>query len=277
MRFFILGLFFFCALPAHAGVQVTAIEGNRELVSIRRNGQPLEVRELLPLQENDVITVEREGAGVLLDLDQGKTLRITHENSPYLVRAQKKKNRLLANLAGWIDGLYAGTAHQTETVSLSARGEGRPVMLEGMDLRDNIIPNSVARLVFCWSGGDQPYTVTVFSGETDAVVYRAQTDRQEHTISSEQLPPGEYVVEVTAKNGKTISIDRQYFTLVPPDAVPDELARLEQMLEQENHQLHAAGLATIPEFRFYALQIAKANSDNILVRALLSGQAPEMP
>ncbi len=278
MKLLIIILSVLYATCAYSSVQIVSIHGNKDHISIVRHNKSVMAREFLVLQSDDVIKIEKGNTRVVLDLDGGKKITVSHKNSPYRVPNAGKNNSLIANLAGWVNGLY-GDLHEKKPVRAAvmiARGDDNKILLSGMDLRNNIIPKRLEELVFFWSGGQQPYQVTVYTGDDEHIIYQKKVESQEIAIPLKLFTEGEYLFEVQDHADNPLVQDSQYFTIVNNEQISKEIVNLEEKLANENYQIKVAGLATIPEYRFYALQLAKANGDNVLVNALLAQLKPSV-
>ena len=278
MKLLILVLSVLYATSAYSSVQILSIQGNQDHISIERNNKQLIVREFLILQDNDVIRVKKGNSKVVLDLNEGKKITIDHDSSPYKVLNTVKNSSLITNLAAWVNDLYAGYKDDGITAtSMSTRGNDNKIMLEGMDLRNNIIPRQLNKVVFFWNGGKKNcrFDVTVYGGDEETLIFHKETSQHESAIPLSVLPEGDYLIEINDLEDDSVSGDNQYFSIVNNKTVHKEVRELKQTLQHENYQILVAGLATIPEYRFYALQVAKEHGDEILVRALLGQMSPE--
>ena len=268
MKILFVMLFVLYSTCAHSNVQILRIEGDRDLVSIIRNNNRLVAQEFLALRDKDEIHVEAGDVKVILNLNDGSKKSITHQDSPFLVDDNTQHTQtLISNGHALLISFFSG--QPTKTAEAISRGASThpQITIAGMDLRNNIIPGSLENLVFFWDGGKPPYQITIYDQESDKPTLDQQVIEKEISIPLALLTGNYFHIEVKDKSGSNFA-DNQRFTIARASEVPSDILALEKALEQESYQLKVACLALMPEYKFYALQIAKANNDLQLMEAL---------
>ncbi len=259
------------SMCAYADSQILAVQGDLSIISIKRNTRSIPVQEFLVLQEKDEIHIQEGNAIVVLDLDGLQKVNITHENSPYRIYDSVDNTSVINNGLAWLKSFYS-TDKGKQPKSVSSRGGDGPLKLIGMDLRNNVIPRSLKEITFFWARGEAPYRVKVYdqSDQSDhSLVFTAEVQEREVSLPLNKLPGSNYVFEVSHQLDNAGSADHQNFTLVKDEDISEDVSSLIRALGNESNQQTVAVLSTLPEWQFYALQLAKINNDTLLVNALM--------
>jgi hypothetical protein len=274
IRIVFLSLLFMLPIPgsAVADMLVKAVNGDN-LHIITAQGEMVEnIQPLSVLKAGDRLWVDGKDDYVDVVDNDRKIVRIDNNNSPYRVPDTESitwiDNALQAAL-NWYKQLEKP---QTQTLTLISRGgDSTSITLHGMNPDENLILNDQPEMTILWSGDIDPYVVRVFA-EDGKLLIEKEVSTNQTTICCTGLQEGSYLLQVVSKVNPVLFADEQMFTIVDEALLPEQVRSQISNLEDPSlaSQLKSIMLAQYPEWKFYALQLAKAQG-NIKLFAYLTG------
>ncbi len=237
---------------------INQFDGQTENYLLKREGKTLPVDLLKLLEVGDQISVNDRQHSIELNLQGGnQTVKVTYENSPFLIQANHQVPVELSELWKWTTELF-GEWHQLliqkEQLEQEAKTRGEDSKGPIMPLLANLKPDETlqsARLVagkrslyLQWQGGTPPYRITIKKRLNELLTLTTEkTIVQTEAITFEANSP--YRVEIIdAKNKEFIG----GFRAVNPESLPTPEALLINKLPEIVYQtLQAVWLTTQKE------------------------------
>lgn len=194
---------------------------------IERDGTPVALALLLPLQTGDRVTVN--GAGNELHMRLGTRPQvITPANSPFQIPEIEVPPGFLTRLGSTLVAvgkrLTTQYVHSSVPVSTSSRGKDGPLTMTLVEDGVSRISPNRADLFIAWDGGTAPYVVRI-RGKMNGDIARQEvgdSTRARLPLPAGGIPTGTFQILVLDSKGATT---RKTFDVVSPSALPKELTR----------------------------------------------------
>lgn len=270
---------------AQAAYWVESIAGPAGNCQLVRDGQTGALKVLMLLRERDRISTA-EGCVVVLAGASNERLKVTPENSPFVVPTGDVPPTVLENIADWVVSWYNNQSRQEfSQVSAVVRGTPismLPVLIEGAGSERNKMLAGTRSVAIRWTGGTPPYTITMVDSRDQAIAtYSAGAAKDDAggvhgaALAVPELRMGDYQIRVRDEQ----STDSIRLTVVPESEEPANAAmfRTSDMPDNIRQSYRAIVLASLPEWRFQALQVAAANGLESIAERLILSDFPEPP
>lgn len=191
-------------------------------IHIERDGTPVALALLLPLQTGDRVTVN--GAGNELHMRLGTRPQvITAANSPFQIPEIEVPPGFLTRLGSTLVAvgkrLTTQYVHSSVPVSTSSRGKDGPLTIALVEDGISRISPNRADLFIAWDGGTAPYVVRI-RGKMNGDIARQEvgdSTRARLTLPSGGIQTGTIQIVVQDSKGATT---RKTFDVVSPSALP---------------------------------------------------------
>lgn len=214
---------------------INQFDGQTENYSLKREGKTLPIDLFKLLEVGDQISVNDKQHGIELNLQGGtQTVKVTYENSPFLIQANHQVPAELSELWKWTTERF-GEWHQLliqkeelkkKQLEQEAKTRGEDSAKPTMSLLDNKEPDETlqsARLVagkrslyLQWQGGTPPYRVKIKKRLDELLTLTTEkTMVQTEAITFEVNKS--YNVEITDANGGKFLGG---FKVVNPESLP---------------------------------------------------------
>ena len=213
------------ALPAWAQVEVGFVEdfsGEPEHYRLERDGSPVPVRILTPLQTGDRVSVEHPEGRIQLRLGEQSALTLDgSQGEPFVVAGGGESATLFGNLARWAVDWTQGEGEDESTVALVTRGDG--FALRGVPAAAQRIPATRESLWLAWSGGSPPFSWSLRDG---AGALRASgqdlPERRQHLRWSGALVPGAWRLELRDAEARELVLELEAVAAASLEPEPRE-------------------------------------------------------
>jgi hypothetical protein len=191
-------------------------------IHIERDGTPVALALLLPLQTGDRVTVN--GAGNELHMRLGTRPQvITAANSPFQIPEIEVPPGFLTRLGSTLVAvgkrLTTQYVHSSVPVSTSSRGKDGPLTIALVEDGVSRISPNRADLFIAWDGGTAPYVVRI-RGKMNGDIARQEagdSTRARVTLPAGGIRTGTIQIVVQDSKGATT---RKAFDVVSPSALP---------------------------------------------------------
>lgn len=270
MRFFyriaLLSIIFLFHTYQHAtaAVWIEQIRGNSETIIVARNGNFLEIKEMMRLQPGDVVKVLDSQSMVRVLLGTGAIKTISKAQSPYTVAGKGKGNSFLSNLMGEVKKMLVASSDQTEAVAMMTRGRSRQLVILGVGAEENLVLAGSKSMLVSWQGGKAPFHVSLVYADNDKPVLSKQGVSQ-HRLKFEAaglgeagLIAGEYQLVVESAGTKPVTSREIALLFVDREELPEDAQKL--MALGLDERVEARFLINLlhkqPEWRFFAYNLA---------------------
>jgi len=264
---------------------VNTVNGSPQSVfQVLRAGQKLDVIPMMVLQDGDWLCVRQPKNGLLKDAQNyvmltfgsNQSAKVTFANSPYLVKKRGTTISLSKNVIADTKQSWAEMfTNYLKAVQISIR-KAEPVALSIPLLKkygEQQLLSGKRALRLAWRGGNAPYWVQVFPGETSKALLATNTGIYSKQVQFEKrmLNAGDYRVVVNDANGQTIEGKFQVIENLPlPLKQVKQEMQTSKISEPAKWTLFAAWLAQQSAFRFEAYQqtmeIAKEYQPALLLK-----------
>ena len=201
---------------------VEQLVGPISAIHIERDGTPVALALLLPLQTGDRVTVN--GAGNELHMRLGTRPQvITAANSPFQIPEIEVPPGFLTRLGSTLIAvgkrLTTQYVHSSVPVSTSSRGKDGPLTIALVEDGVSRISSHRTDLFIAWDGGTAPYVVRI-RGKLSGDVARQEVE--DGTRARVTLPAGGIqtgTIQIVLQDSKG-AITRKTFDVISPSALP---------------------------------------------------------
>ncbi|MDO9117617.1 MAG: hypothetical protein Q7U39_06655 [Nitrospira sp.] len=191
-------------------------------IHLERDGAPVALALLLPLQTGDRVTVN--GAGNELHMRLGTRPQvITAATSPFQIPEIEVPPGFLTRLGSTLVAvgkrLTTQYVHSSVPVSTSSRGKDAPLAMTLVEDGVSRISPNRADLFIAWDGGTAPYVVRI-RGKMKGDIARQEVG--DHTRARLTLPAGGIqpgTIQIVVQDGKGATTQKT-FDVVSPSALP---------------------------------------------------------
>ena len=265
----ILGMLLFPSITI-AEMLIQSVEGKNESVTIYRKGKLVKPIPMTRLQENDFIEVKDPIAHLILVGDDGQPITIDADHSPYSVPVSTPHSWMgnaLHQALSW----YETVTEKTQAVNTITRGDGKTQFeLLGMELGENLLQQGINELHLTWLGGTPPYEIKLIDEEGNSVI-KMMEEGKSFTLLDYAFKLGEYQLQITTGNGKSLTIEERSLIVLPASELPESVLALQTKSLSPELKTHLTSILLASEtgWRFAALQKAMQIHDKRLVNALL--------
>jgi hypothetical protein len=215
-------------LARHVG-SVHAYSGKGSDFVLKRAGQTVPVRLLLPLEEGDEITTPKDGVLVIRYTD-GSEDKVTQERPPFRVTAHGRPVALSDKALVVLEraGLWASKKQESMRPAVGRR-DTDPLawLIPGLSDGSARVVRGDRRLGLAWKGGKGPFRVTIKGADGRTLLDAKVKPSEVGTIEPRKLEPGQHDVILEAADGKRLE---GRFIVVEAGAAPPAEAELQTWL-----------------------------------------------
>lgn len=261
------------ATAANASYWVSDFNGSAQGYRLIRYEETLVIEQLMALQPGDTIVVDDSAGRVVIIDERNQQYGLTFENTPFVVPESAPPPQLLANVRNWVASWWNTRGNQsTSTMAAISKGGLEPEILVAASGENFLLPGK-SELHLVWSGGIQPFEVSLIA--ESGKIHGRRADVAEHSTSlpNVDLNSGQFRITVSAGAAKTHAT----LTVVGPELLPDAARAVLDLDLPDKIRFGnlAMLLSAYDNWRFEALQLARSYKLRQLESDLLTGNFPE--
>ena len=231
------------------------------------------IQQLMLLQSGDTIVIDDPRARITIVNEQNEYLTLTIDNTPFVVPESDAAPRLLVNVRNWVASWWNTRGNQsTSTMAAVSKGGLTPQILVAGS-RYNLLLSGTRVLQVAWSGGIEPFDVSLTTEAGELLSHRAGVTGNLLRLPEVSLQDGQLRLRVAAGDAaSTVGL-----TVVGREALPAVAAAIMDLEVPDEIQFGhlAMVLSAYGQWRFEALQLADEHGLTQLALELLAGNHPE--